>query len=99
MWHRKRVRGKKRVVSKKKLFVCWPHQVLLSPFSAFFFFAFFIFFFNIYILTKEADGPNFKPKLLVRVPKVSQHDVHDWHLINFGSVNLHHSLSVSLPDL
>ncbi|TNN65147.1 hypothetical protein EYF80_024656 [Liparis tanakae] len=47
----------------------------------------------------EADGPNFKPKLLVRVPKVSQHDIDDGNLIDFESINLHHSLSVALPRL
>lgn len=66
-------------------FLCWPHQVL------FFLFRFY--------LAKEADGPNFKPKLLVRVPKVSQHDIDDWNLIDFGSINLHHSLSIALPRL
>lgn len=65
-------------------FLCWPHQVL-------FLFCFY--------LAKEADGPNFKPKLLVRVPKVSQHDIDDWNLINFRCVNLHHSLSIALPHL
>lgn len=63
---------------------------LLAPSSPFFFF---------FSLAKEADGPNFKPKLLVRVPKVSQHDVDDRNLIDFGSINLHHSLSVALPRL
>lgn len=71
-------------------FLCWPHQVL--------FFFFFRFRFRFY-LAKEADGPNFKPKLLVRVPKVSQHDIDDWNLIDFGSINLHHSLSIALPRL
>lgn len=56
-------------------------------------------FFVHFNLAKEADRPNFKPKLLVRVPKVSQHDIDDWNLIDFGSVNLNHSLSVALPRL
>lgn len=50
-------------------------------------------------LAKEANGSNFEPKFLVRIPKVSQHDVDDRNLIDFGSVNLHHSLSVALPRL
>lgn len=54
--------------------------------------------FNFY-LSKKANGPNFKPKLLVWVPKVSHHDVHDWKLINLGSIDLHHGLSVALPRL
>lgn len=57
------------------------------------------FFFSFFYLAKEADGPNFKPKFLVRVPKVSQHDIDDWNLIDFGSINLHHSLSIALPHL
>lgn len=58
------------------------------------------FFFLIrFYLAKEADGPNFKPKLLVRVTKVSQHDIDDWNLIDFRSINLHHSLSIALPCL
>lgn len=67
-------------------FLCWPHQVF--------------FFVLIYLyLSKEANGPNFKPKLLVRVPKVSHHHIHDWNLINLGSIDLHHSLSIALPRL
>ena len=66
---------------------------LLTPSSPFFFL-----FFHFY-LAKEADGPDFKPKLLVRVPKVSKHDIDDRNLIDFGSINLHHSLSVALPRL
>lgn len=54
------------------------------------------FFVLLFFLAKEADRSNFKPKLLVRVPKVSQHDIHDWNLIDFGSINLHHSLSIAL---
>lgn len=65
---------------------------LLTPSSLFFFF------FNFY-LSKEANRPNFKPKLLVRVPKVSHHHIHDWNLINLGSIDLHHSLSIALPRL
>lgn len=57
-----------------------------------------LFNFNFY-LSKEANGPNFKPKLLVRVPKVSHHHIHDWNLINLGSIDLHHSLSIALPRL
>lgn len=68
---------------------------LLAPSSPFFFF---LFLFRFY-LAKEADGPNFKPKLLVGVPKVSQHDIDDWNLIDFGSINLHHSLSIALSRL
>lgn len=59
---------------------------------------FLIIIFNFY-LSKEANGPNFKPKLLVWVPKVSHHDIHDWNLINLGSIDLHHSLSVAFPRL
>lgn len=67
---------------------------LLTPSSLFFCFCFFHFH-----LSKEANGPNFKPKLLVRVPEVSHHDIHDWNLINLGSIDLHHSFSVALPRL
>lgn len=72
-----------------------------GPIKSFFFFFFVCFFCCCccFYLAKEADGPNFKPKLLVRVPKVSQHDVNDWNLIDFGSIYLHHSLSVALPRL
>lgn len=59
----------------------------------------FLFLFLLFALAKEADGPNFKPKLLVRVPKVSQHDIDDGNLIDFESINLHHSLSIALPRL
>lgn len=65
-------------------FLCWPHQV---------------FFYFLFYLSKEANGPNFKPKLLVRVPEVSHHHIHDWNLINLGSIDLHHSLSIALPRL
>lgn len=88
MWHRKGWGAKKWglvVLRRSQLdFLCWPHQVL-----------FYLLFH--FCLAKEADGPNFKPKLLVRVPKVSQHDIDDGNLIDFGSINLHHSLSVALP--
>ena len=65
---------------------------LLSPSSP----SFYFFHFH---SAKEADRSNFKPKLLVRVPKVIQHDVDDWNLIDFGSINLHHSLSIAFPCL
>jgi len=75
---------------------CFADPVKVSFFSLFFLF-FCVLFFFVFYLTKEADRPDFEPKLLVGVPKVSQHDIDDWNLINFGSVNLHHSLSVALP--
>lgn len=59
----------------------------------------FFFFLLRYCLAKEADGPNFKPKLLVWVSKVSEHDIDDWNLIDFGSIDLHHSLSIAFPCL
>lgn len=50
-------------------------------------------------LSEEADGSDVKSKLLVRVSKVIEHDVDNWNLINFGSVQLQHSLSVPVPCL
>lgn len=89
MWHRKRWRAKNGLWWYPKglnlTFLCWP-RVLFVCLLCFY-------------LAKEADGPNFKAKLLVRVPKVSQHDVDERNLIDFGSINLHHSLSVALPRL
>lgn len=57
------------------------------------------FIFLVFVSAKEADRSNFKPKLLVWVSKVSQHDIHDWNLVDYGSINLQHSLSVALPRL
>merc|ERR1719167_270983 len=48
-------------------------------------------------LAKEANRTNFKSKLLVGIPKVIYHDVNDWNLIYFGSVDFHHCLSIALP--
>ena len=92
MWHRKGWGARNGVW-------WYPKRLNLTffagPIESFFFF---LFLFRFY-LAKEADGPNFKPKLLVGVPKVSQHDIDDWNLIDFGSINLHHSLSIALSRL
>lgn len=88
MWHRKGWGANNGV--------WWYPERLNLTFSAGPIKSFFFLLFHFY-LAKEADGPNFEPKLLVRVPKVSQHDVDDRNLIDFGSINLHHSLSVALP--
>ena len=65
------------------------------------FFSFFFFhsFFSYSVLAKEANGTDFKSKLLVGIPKVIDHDVDDWNLIDFGSVDLNHRLSITLPCL
>lgn len=66
-------------------FLCCPHRVLR---------------FNCqFHLAEEADGSDVESKLLVRVPKVIEHDIDDWNLIDFGSVQLQHSLSVTFPCL
>lgn len=78
-------------------FFAGPIESLLFFFFSFLSFFSFVFFFGLFNLAEEADGPDFEPELLVGVPKVSQHDVDDWNLIDFGSVNLHHSLSISTP--
>lgn len=86
--------------SQLSTFSAGPHQVHIykkKTKNLFFFHSFIHFFF--FKLAEEANGSNFEPKFLVRIPKVSQHDVDDRDLIDFGSVNLHHSLSVALPRL
>lgn len=91
MWHRKGWGARNGVWWYPK---CLDLTFFADPIESFFSFLSFSFY-----LAKEADGPNFEPKLLVGVPKVSQHDIDDWNLIDFGSINLHHSLSVALPRL
>ena len=50
-------------------------------------------------LAKEADGANLEAKLLVGVAEVRHHEVHDGDLVDLGSVDLQHSLSIALPRL
>lgn len=57
------------------------------------------FFLCLYFLAKEADWTNFESKFLVRIPKVSEHHIDDWNLIDLGSVNLQYRLSIALPHL
>ena len=50
-------------------------------------------------LAKEADRANLKAKLLVGVAEVRYHEVDDGDLVDLGSVDLQHSLSIALPRL
>lgn len=50
-------------------------------------------------LAQEAGRPHFESKLLRRVPKVAEHDVHYGHLLHPRCVDLQHRLLVALPHL
>ena len=50
-------------------------------------------------LAKEADGSNLEAKLLVGVAEVRHHEVDDGNLVDLGSVDFQHGLSIALPRL